>query len=78
MAATYPSPLALVHHTAMCLSRDQSGDTFTLRLARAVKSDAVEEIDKARIAANRIKERKHLQRLQNIGLSFVGLLKPDK
>ena len=49
-----------------------------LRLARPVKSDALEEIDKARIAANRIKEWKHLQRLQSIGLFFVGLLKPDK
>ena len=45
---------------------DQYDDTLTLRLARTVKSDAVEEIDKARIAANRIKERKHLQHLQNI------------
>ena len=57
---------------------DRYGDTFRLRLVGPIKSDAVEEIDKARIAANRIKERKHLQRLQSVGLFSVGLLKPDK
>ena len=43
-----------------------------------IKPDAVEKIDETRIATDRIKEWKHLQRLQSVGLLFVGLLQPDK
>ena len=47
-------------------------------LARLVKSDPVDEIDKTWVCANWIKEWKHLQDLQYVGLFFVALLKPDK
>jgi hypothetical protein len=48
------------------IKRLQRGSFLSPALVGLVKSDAVEEVDEARIGSNRIKEWKHLQRLQQI------------
>ena len=45
---------------------------------RLVKSDAAEQVLKARVVAHGIKERMHFEELQRVRLLLVGPLEPDK